>query len=207
MREFGYSSIMGSTGLVDPADNFGMVPVLNQDLQTQTPSFDLKVFYLRLTNYHQSSHQLGIDCLTLNLIPVSPLTIMKAKSRSDLDSGSGLDCVSCTLRQDRVDMSSHESTFISTNSLRINGGIQFGVLNGEELLLVGTLEPSDAGSTWVMNCQAASGFSKLRSDGGNFPMAELYVAGCLEGVPVILMQSLDLSVAKDMQTLAIQVLF
>jgi hypothetical protein len=198
---------MGSTGRVNAGDHFGMLPVLNQDLQTQTPSFDLKVFYLRLTNYHQSSHQSGLVCLTLNLIPVSTLTVTKANSRSDSDSGSCLDCVSCTLRQDRVDNTSHESTFISTDSLRINGGIQFEVLNGEELLLVGTLEPSDGGSTWVMNCQVASGFSKLGSDEGTFPRAELYVAGCLEGVPIILMQALDLVVVKDMQTLAIQVLF
>lgn len=200
---------MGSTGCVDLADNFGMVPILNNNLRTQTPSFDLKVFYLRLTNYHQSSDQSDLNCLTLNLIPVKPLTITKANSNSDLDLdfGSGLDCVSCSLRQDRVDNTSHESTFISTDSLRINGGIQFEVLNGEELLLVGTLEPSDGSSTWVMNCQAASGFSKLGSDEGSFPMAELYVAGCLEGIPVILMRSLDLGVVKDMQTLAIQVLF
>lgn len=198
---------MGSTGRVDPADNFAMEPILNQNLQTHTPSFDVKVFYLRLINYHQSSDQSTLDCLTLNLIPVNPFTINKANSKSDSDFGSGLDCVSCSLRQDRVDNTSHESTFISTDSLRINGGIQFEVLNGEEVLLTGTLDPCDGGSTWVMNCRAASGFTKLGSDEDAFPMAELYVAGCLEGIPVILMQSLDLGVVKDMQTLGTQVLF
>ncbi|KAF3331230.1 hypothetical protein FCM35_KLT04584 [Carex littledalei] len=195
---------MGSTGRVDPADNFEMEPILNQILRTHTPSFDLKVFYLRLINYHQSSDQSTLDCLTLNLIPVNPLTITKANSSPDSDSGSGLDCVSCSLRQDRVDNTSHESTFISTDSLRINGGIQFEVLNGEEVLVMGTLEPCDGGSTWIMNCRATSGFTKLGSDEGAFLMAELYVAGCLEGIPVILMQSLDLGVVKDMQTLGTQ---
>lgn len=192
---------MGSTGRVDPADNFGMEPILNQNLQTHTPSFHVKVFYLRLINYHQLSDQSTLDCLTLNLIPAN------SNSHSHSHSGSGLDCVSCSLRQDRVDKTSHESTFISTDSLRINGGIHFEVLNGEEVLLAGTFDPCDGGSTWVMNCRAASGFTKLGSDEDAFPMAELYVAGCLEGIPVILMQSLDLGVVKDMQTLGTQVLF
>lgn len=199
---------MGSAGCDDPADNFGMVPILNQDVQTQKSSFDLKVFYLRLANYQQSLDQSILEYLTLNLIPVNPFTITKANSSSDSDSdsesGSGLDCVSCSLRKDRVDDTCHESTFISTDSYRINGGIQFEVVNGVELLLLGTLEPSEGGCTWVMNCRAASGYSKLGSDGGVFPMAELYVAGCLEGIPVILMQSLDLGVARELQTLSTQ---
>ncbi|KAJ1686348.1 hypothetical protein LUZ63_017738 [Rhynchospora breviuscula] len=191
---------MGSTGSVGPDDNFEMGPILNQSLPTQPPFFDLKVFYLRLTNYYQPSHQSTLNRLTVNLIPVHPLTIAKANSRSESDSGSGLVCVSCSLRQDRVDNTSHESTFICTDSIRINGGIQFEVLNGEELLLAGTLDPCDASNRWVMTCRAESGFRKLESNDGALPTAELYIAGCHEGIPVILMESLDLGVAKDMPT-------
>ncbi|KAJ4795707.1 Erythronate-4-phosphate dehydrogenase family protein [Rhynchospora pubera] len=196
---------MGSTGSVGPDDNFKMGPILNHSLPTQPPFFDLKVFYLRLTNYYQSSHQSTLNRLTVNLIPVHPLTITKANSRSESDSGSGLVCVSCSLRQDRVDNTSHECTYICTDSIRINGGIQFEVLNGEELLLAGTLDPCDAGNRWVMTCRAESGFRKLESNDA-LPTAELYIAGCHEGIPVILMESLDLGVAKNMPTFGTQAL-
>ncbi|KAJ3674074.1 hypothetical protein LUZ60_006066 [Juncus effusus] len=180
----------------DLADNFPIEP-LKLDPK-QSPCFDLKVFYMKLTNFESTPNHLKV-----NHIPLNPSTVLKANSNSDSDSDSDSNCLTISLRRDRVDRSSEESTYISTDTIRItNGGVHFEVLNGDELFLFGQLEPSD-NNKWGLSCQLAKACCKNGSEIDmedldlDLPKVEVYIAGCFEGNPVILTKSLDRGSVKD----------
>lgn len=120
---------------------------------------------------------------------------------------------SITLRRDRVDKDSSEVTYVSTDSVRISGAVEFEVReNEEELILCGSLErveeatwingnalENDSKTGWSMDCCTAA---FLSSGGSAFfhprlgicsPTVEVYIAGCCSGMPVILTTTIQIS--------------
>ncbi|CAK9134380.1 unnamed protein product [Ilex paraguariensis] len=120
------------------------------------------------------------------------------------------DSASITLRRDRVDKESSEVTYVSTDSVRVTGAIEFEVHEEDELILCGSLERMEAnwsnGSVgndlktgWSMDCYTAatiasgsSAFFKPKL-GVCSPSIEVYIAGCCSGVPVILTKTILIS--------------
>ncbi|CAL0308439.1 unnamed protein product [Lupinus luteus] len=113
-----------------------------------------------------------------------------------------------TLRRDRVDRETSEVTYVSTDSVRVTGSLEFEVYEKEGLLfLCGSLERleadyGNAGSTagWEIECHVAAGSVGSGSSaffrpklGVSAPSIEVYVAGCCSGVPVILSKTIQMS--------------
>lgn len=108
---------------------------------------------------------------------------------------------SSTLRRDRVDKETSEVTYVSTDSVRINGGVQFEVYEKENLLLCGSLEKLE--SDWSMDCYTAAGALTGGGDGSSAfyqpklgitsPSIEVYVAGRWSDLPVILTKMITVS--------------
>lgn len=173
-----------------------------------SPWFDLRVFYIRVSNC--SIEKTPPDYLTLNHIPLSPDTILEVNGRR---SSIYADQVSSSLRRDRIDKSSEEATFVSTDSIKMTGSVRFEVYDRDLLLLTGVLELRNSNgftretkkhsNKWSMNCQTAksacASFLKckknLKAD-MNIPTVEVYVAGWFCGSPIILAKSLQLGVLK-----------
>lgn len=126
-----------------------------------------------------------------------------------------LNPASIALRRDRVDKDSLEVTYLSTDSVRITGGVEFEVLENEELVLCGSLErvddnwssvstglENDSNKGWFMDCYVASLGSPSSSSSSAFfqpkmgvssPSIEVYIAGRCSGVPVILTKTIQVS--------------
>ncbi|KAL1329053.1 hypothetical protein HN51_046210 [Arachis hypogaea] len=119
-----------------------------------------------------------------------------------------------TLRRDRVDRDSAEVTYVSTDSVRATGSVEFEVYEKEGLLfLCGSLERvesqwgsvvppagSGSGSGWSIECHVAAGSVGSGSSaffrpklGVSAPSIEVYVAGCCSGMPVILSKTIQMS--------------
>ncbi|KAK7274315.1 hypothetical protein RIF29_15398 [Crotalaria pallida] len=116
-----------------------------------------------------------------------------------------------TLRRDRVDRDSAEVTYVSTDSLRVTGSLDFEVYEKEGLLfLCGSLERletdwlgnnnNNGNSGWSIECHVAAGPIGSGSSaffrpklGVSAPSIEVYVAGCCSGVPVILSKTIQMS--------------
>ncbi|KAF6162170.1 hypothetical protein GIB67_008299 [Kingdonia uniflora] len=116
------------------------------------------------------------------------------------------DSVDLKLRRDRVDKESSEVTYVSTDSVRVTGAIEFEVYEKEDcMILCGSLERmestwgKDPGSGWSMDCYTAVAVSNGGSAffhpklGVSSPSIEVYVAGCCSGVPLILTKTIQLS--------------
>ncbi|KAJ6687257.1 FORMATE DEHYDROGENASE 1 [Salix purpurea] len=140
-----------------------------------SPWFDLRVFYVRISNFQVDD--LTPQFLTLSHIPQSPDTLLEINgSRTSMYS----DGIAALLRRDRVDKKSKEATFVSTDSIRTTGSVEFEVLDGKDLVLSGVLEMSNNnGCTgeskssvkqWRMNCDShitiGTGFLKGKYNGG-----------------------------------------
>lgn len=111
------------------------------------------------------------------------------------------------LKRDRVDRDAREVTYLSTDSVRISGGVEFEVLDGEDVVLCGSLERMDDNWTskggagleknsstgWSMDCYAATPISWGRNSGVSAPLIEVYIAGCCSGSPVILSKTIMVS--------------
>ncbi|KAL3517213.1 hypothetical protein ACH5RR_024115 [Cinchona calisaya] len=120
---------------------------------------------------------------------------------------------SITLRRDRLDKDSSEVTYVSTDSVRVSGAVEFEVReNEEELILCGSLErveeatwingnglENDSKTGWSIDCYTAASMS---SGGSAFfqprmgvcsPTIEVYIAGCCSGMPVILTKTIQVS--------------
>lgn len=106
---------------------------------------------------------------------------------------------SSTLRRDRVDREAAEVTYVSTDIVRISGGVEFEVYEREKnLLLCGSLERLE--DEWSMECYtAASTISGGESAffrpkiGISSPSIEVYVAGRCSDSPVILTKMINIS--------------
>ncbi|PIN20173.1 hypothetical protein CDL12_07135 [Handroanthus impetiginosus] len=127
------------------------------------------------------------------------------------------DAVSITLRRDRVDKDSSEVTYVSTDSVKISGHVEFEVCEeGKDLdmILCGSLQRADVAAAWnngsvlendsktgwgmdcfVANSVATNGRSSFfQPKIGTFsPSIEVYVAGCCSGMPVILTKTILVS--------------
>uniref|UniRef100_A0A5B7B037 Erythronate-4-phosphate dehydrogenase family protein n=1 Tax=Davidia involucrata TaxID=16924 RepID=A0A5B7B037_DAVIN len=122
------------------------------------------------------------------------------------------EAVSLTLRRDRLDKESSEVTYVSTDSVRVTGAVEFEVHEKEEMILCGSLERMDAGwsngsvgldndskTGWSMDCHMAvsiaSGSSAFFQPklGISSPSIEVYIAGSCSGVPVILTKTIQIS--------------
>ncbi|KAK4387519.1 hypothetical protein Sango_2358500 [Sesamum angolense] len=170
--------------------------------------FDIRVFYVRISNFMVDDST--PECLTLNNIPLKPDTVLEVNgTRCSTDS----EGISCILRRDRVDKKSEESTFVSTDSIRLTDSVKFEVFHQQDLVISGVLEMSgangfvgesnDVGKKWSMNCESVTcagvGFLKGKQVTGSeslSPTIEVYVAGCFSGTPIILTKTLQLSPRK-----------
>ncbi|XP_016437879.2 uncharacterized protein At1g01500-like [Nicotiana tabacum] len=122
------------------------------------------------------------------------------------------DTASVTLRRDRVDKESSEVTYVSTDSVRVSGPVEFEVYESErDLILCGSLERVETGwangngiennsrTGWSMDCYTAASFGNGGSAfvqpkfGVYSPSIEVYIAGCCSGVPVILTKTIQVS--------------
>ncbi|KAL0547808.1 hypothetical protein IC582_012237 [Cucumis melo] len=122
------------------------------------------------------------------------------------------DSASIALRRDRLNKESSEVTYVSTDSIRLTGGVEFEVYENEDLILCGSLERMDAnwinGSVglennsktgWTMECFMAASMCSGSSAffqpklGVSSPAIEVYIAGCCSGMPVILTQTIQVS--------------
>ncbi|XP_020596860.1 uncharacterized protein At1g01500 [Phalaenopsis equestris] len=125
-----------------------------------------------------------------------------------------------TLRQDRLDCSSGEVTYLSTDGVRLTGSVEFEVCDGDgNLILCGSLENMEAPgingtlgfeghresrddpkARWSMNCFSAASIASSAfvqpKFGISSPSIEVYVAGCFAGSPSILTQTIQLSPRK-----------
>ncbi|XP_071722888.1 uncharacterized protein At1g01500-like [Rutidosis leptorrhynchoides] len=113
---------------------------------------------------------------------------------------------SVTLRRDRLNKESSEVTYVSTDSVRVSGGVEFEVLaDNEEMVLCGSLEriegtacwgndngggggSGDNKTGWSMDCFVAAGSARFGQSS-----IEIYVAGCCGTVPVILTKTIQAS--------------
>ncbi|XP_048130628.1 uncharacterized protein At1g01500 isoform X2 [Rhodamnia argentea] len=170
--------------------------------------FDLRVFYVRISNFQVND--LTPELLTLNHTPLDPETLLEVNgTRSSIYS----DGVSCLLRRDRIDKKSEEATFVSTDAIRLTGSVKIEVFDRDDRILSGVLEMcSSNGSTgeskvnrkrWSMKCQSemavGNGFLKGEHNMGlesRPPTIEVYVTGCFAGNPIILMNTLQISLRK-----------
>lgn len=176
-------------------------------LPKMPPWFDLKVFYVRVSNCEVNEST--PEQLKIKHIPLSPETILEVNGkRSSIYS----DSVTLMLRRDRVDKNSEEATFVSTDGIKMTGSVRFEVFDRDELFLTGVLELCNGNGftgelkrvskKWSMKCQSVAsltGFLKGKqcaSQEMSSPTIEVYVTGCFSGTPIILMKTLQLASRK-----------
>ncbi|CAH8355838.1 unnamed protein product [Eruca vesicaria subsp. sativa] len=179
--------------------------------RTSSSLLDLRVFYVRISNFKVDDSTPEI--LTITHIPLDPDSLLEINGVRMSIHSQGL---SSQLRRDRVDKKSEEATFISTDNIRLSGSVKFEVYDKEELVLSGTLEMSGSNGftgestkhsvkRWSMNCEAeitaGSGFLKEKHIGCSelsspLPTIEVYVTGCFSGSPIILTKTLELGFRK-----------
>ncbi|XP_065856723.1 uncharacterized protein At1g01500-like [Euphorbia lathyris] len=176
--------------------------------QVSLPWLDVKVFYVRVSKCEidDSTPQY----LTVNHIPLHPDTLLEVNGiRISVNS----DGPSILLRRDRLDKKSEEATFVSTDSIRITGGVKFEVFDKAVLVLSGVLQPCNAngfsgesrnhGQKWSMNCESdltlGTNFLKTKqhtSPESASPTVEVYIAGSFSGNPIILTKALQFGFRK-----------
>jgi hypothetical protein len=164
--------------------------------------FDIRVFYVRISNLPVDNNSTP-EFLTLNHVPLNPNTLLQLNSTICKTQSQG---ISCVLKRDRVDKRFEESTFVSTDSIRLTGSAKFEVFHKENLVLSGVLELVDKNGVkkWWMDCEPVmmSGETsffmgnQIVGSGSLLPNVEVYIAGCFLGTPVILTKSLQLTSRK-----------
>ncbi|WCJ33892.1 Erythronate-4-phosphate dehydrogenase family protein [Euphorbia peplus] len=176
--------------------------------QVSLPWLDVKVFYVRVSKCEIDDST--PENLTVNHIPLHPDTLLEVNgTRISVNS----DGPSILLRRDRLDKKSEETTFVSTDRVRVTGGMKFEVFDKDVLVLSGVIEPCNSngfsgesrnhGQKWGMNCESdiSLGTSFLKgkqhtSPESASPIVEVYVAGSFSGNPIILTKTLQLSFRK-----------
>ncbi|XP_044502273.1 uncharacterized protein At1g01500-like isoform X1 [Mangifera indica] len=115
------------------------------------------------------------------------------------------DVASITLRRDRLNKESSEVTYVSMDSVRVTGSIEFEVFQEKDMVLCGSLEriestrnnERDAMAGWGMDCYTAIGTGSSAffqpKLGVSAPAIEVYIAGCCGGVPIILTKTIQVS--------------
>ncbi|KAL6290351.1 hypothetical protein ACE6H2_007861 [Prunus campanulata] len=182
------------------------IHVLNGPSLAHSAWFEIRLFYVRVAPCVIDSVP---DHLTLRHlrreIGVS-LEINGAKVPAS-------DSASLTLRRDRVDKESSEVTYVSTDSVRVTGPVEFEVYENNDMVLCGSLErmegvwlngnagglKNDSKTGWSMDCYMAASINSGSSAffqpklGLSSPSIEVYIAGCCSGVPVILTKTIQIS--------------
>ncbi|KAK4744652.1 hypothetical protein SAY87_010964 [Trapa incisa] len=152
---------------------------------------EIRLFYIRLSQYHAES-------VSNNLILRHFHRDLGVSLEVNGSHVPELSPASLTLKLDRVDKENMEVTYVSTDSVRISGGVEFEVLDGRDVTLCGSLARVDDNWTnarfgpeadlstagWSMDCYAANLAVSSRS-------VEVYIAGCCSGVPVILTKTIQ----------------
>ena len=174
--------------------------------------FDMRVFYVRISKFQVDGST--PDFLTLNYMPLNPYTLLELNGvRSSIYS----DGLTSVLRRDRMDKKSEETTFISTDSIRLTGSMKFEVYDKEKCIISGVLEMSNSNGfpgesnfnakQWSMcyesKVTAGTGFLKITnvtSPKISSPTIEVYVAGCFSGTPIILTKMLQLKIPEHETT-------
>ncbi|KAG6493895.1 uncharacterized protein At1g01500-like [Zingiber officinale] len=174
-------------------------------LPKSSPWLDLKVFYVRLSNYEVGEST--PEHLTIKHTSLTPDTILEINGRR---SGIYSDCVSCFLRRDRMDKKSEEATFVGTDCIRMTGSVRFDVWDGDDMLLSGVLELGDSNGLkaetkiskrkWRIKCRIVSTAAfrflddKIKSSESSAvaPLIEVYIAGCSSGSPIIFTKTMRL---------------
>ncbi|KAL8230848.1 hypothetical protein R6Q57_000626 [Mikania cordata] len=161
--------------------------------------FDIRVFYVRVNSFMVDGYT--PQCLTLNHIPLDPDTVLEVNGKRCTLQSEGN---SCRLKRNRVDKKFQEATFVSTDSIRLSGGVKFEVFNGESLILSGALEmhneKDDNIRYWSMSCKSMACDSDGYFKDSMPPMIEVYVAGSFSGAPVILTKTLQIGFRKKHNT-------
>ncbi|XP_055834131.1 uncharacterized protein At1g01500-like [Solanum dulcamara] len=166
--------------------------------------FDIRVFYIRISNFVVDDST--PESLTLNHIPLSRDTLLEVNGKRCSIYSEGAFCL---LRRDRVDKKTEEATFVSTDSIRLTGSVNFEVSYKDDLFLSGYLEMDNINDSknclrrWSMNCESVmsvgTGFLKGKHIVGFeslSPTIEVYVTGCFSGTPIILTKTLQLNHRK-----------
>ncbi|KAI4321591.1 hypothetical protein MLD38_034956 [Melastoma candidum] len=170
--------------------------------------FDLRVFYVRISNF-QASDSIP-ESLTLCHVPLDPETLLEVNGVRCNTYSKG---ISCILRRDRICKQSEEVTFVGTDSIRLTGSVQFEVSDGDNPILSGFLEMSSSNGytseskgvskKWVMKCESemtmGAAFFKVENAVKPDllpPSIEVYVAGCFAGNPIILTKNAQISFRK-----------
>lgn len=180
--------------------NFSNGPSLNHSAW-----FEIRLFYVRI-----------VPCVIDSLPPHLTLRHLRREIGISLEINNSRfpasESTSMTLRRDRVDKESSEVTYVSTDSVRVTGSVEFEVYENQDLILCGSLErmeshwgngssglENDAKTGWTMDCYMAASIGSGSSAffqpklGVSAPSFEVYIAGCCSGVPVILTKTIQLS--------------
>lgn len=178
---------------------------LNGSYLAHSSCFEIRLFYVRIS-----------PCVVTNVPDHITLRHLRRDIGVSLEiNGSRVpasESASLTLRLDRIDKESSEVTYVSTDSIRITGGVEFEVCENEELILCGSLErmetnwvnensglENDSRTGWSMDCYMAASISSCSLPffkpkfGCSSPSMEIYIAGCSSGVPVILTKTIQIS--------------
>ncbi|KAF9602567.1 hypothetical protein IFM89_029866 [Coptis chinensis] len=185
------------------------------NLQPPSAWFEIRLFYVRIS-----------PCVINNVPEFLKILHLRREIGVSMEiNGSKIpasDTATLTLRRDRIDKETSEVTYVSTDSIRVTGAIEFEVYennNNDMMILCGSLERIDSSwsngvvvvgenelglekdlkTGWSMDCYIASG---VTTGGSAFfqpklgvlcPSMEVYVAGCCSGVPLILTKTIQLS--------------
>ncbi|CAN1309055.1 Uncharacterized protein At1g01500 [Linum perenne] len=166
---------------------------------------EIRLFYVRITPCVIDTVPDHLILRHLRQETTTPLQINGSKIPAD-------DSATVILRRDRLDKESSEVTYVSTDSVRVTGALEFEVLeeeeekSGSELLLCGSFErmesawaENDSKTGWSMECYVAASVGEGSSlffqprTGASAPAIEVYIAGCCGGVPVILTKTIVVS--------------
>ncbi|PSS11685.1 Uncharacterized protein CEY00_Acc15958 [Actinidia chinensis var. chinensis] len=185
----------------------GMYRIMNGPSSMQHTSgwLEIRLFYVRIG-------PCAVDCVPDHLT----LRHLRREIGVSLEiNGSRIpasESTALTLRRDRLDKESSEVTYVSTDSVKLTGAVEFEVYEEEEMILCGSLErmeaawsngcvdlENDSKTGWTMDCYTAA---SIASGGSAFfqpkfgilaPSFEVYIAGCCSGVPVILTKTIQIS--------------
>lgn len=170
--------------------------------------FEIRLFYVRISpcvteavpdhltlRHLRSEHGVALEINGLRVPDLNPANV--------------------TLKRERLDKNSLEVTYVSTDSVRITGRVEFEVLEKEDVILCGSLERMDdnlangvvgldndlgSGTGWSIDCYMANLMDSADSSaffqpklGVSSPSIEVYIAGCYAGVPLILTRTIQLS--------------
>lgn len=165
-----------------------------QQQQQNVTWFDIKVFYIKID-------ACGFDpapaFLTVHYTPRSSSTHLEINGKTIRPSASAF----LTLRRNNGREEDRSvATYVSTDVTRTNGKVCFDVYVSDETLICGTLErkvsvkdhgtPQIRRQLWTVECSCAldypSKWSSAEANFDKFPSLELYVAGRVRSLPMVL---------------------